>query len=342
MIKYIQVYKKIFEAQSQVLKSNSAFFRLIEWSKQSLINTSWAQIAFKLFFSIVLFIIKGTYLLLMTIYEFATSSITKFIRVTSMILTLWLISSWIYIITEKTREIDEYGDTAQDDIFGILYSIKNNFERYSILWSMNILCLFIILIKQLSFSSSLSLFNEVIKRITFDAVFFIILFINITIVFSFIINILFGITDEDFSTVSNSLLNSFLIMLGEKSSQDIVTFNTNIRNIFCAIFMILMILLLNMFVAIIGSHYFEYYTEIGDAKFNSIKLFINSILGDQDKLVYKSNQSWFIKSKNAVFRFLYSWVNQTAQNDVLQDFKDSQQIKKFTKSMNQLDRAINL
>ena len=159
---------------------------------------------------------------------------------------------------------------------------------------MNILCLFIILIKQLSFSSSLSLFNEVIKRITFDAVFFIILFINITIVFSFIINILFGITDEDFSTVSNSLLNSFLIMLGEKSSQDIVTFNTNIRNIFCAIFMILMILLLNMFVAIIGSHYFEYYTEIGDAKFNSIKLFINSILGDQEKLVYKSNQSWFI------------------------------------------------
>ena len=77
--------------------------------------------------------IKSTYLLLKTFYDFTTSSLTKFIRVTSMILTLWLISSWIYIITEKTREIDETGDTEQDDIFGILYSIKNNYERYSVL-----------------------------------------------------------------------------------------------------------------------------------------------------------------------------------------------------------------
>ena len=251
MIKYIQVYKKILDDQSQVLKSNSMFFRLIEWNKRSFVNTSWAQIAFKLLFNIVLFIIKSTYLLLMTIYDFMMSSLTKFMRFTSMILTLWLISSWIYIVTEKkTREIDEYGDTAQDDIFGILYSIKNNFERYSVLWSMNILCLFVILIKQLSFSSSLSLFNEVIKRITFDAVFFIILLMNIIVVLSFIINILFGITDENYSTVSDSILNWFLMMLGENSSQSIITFNTNIRNVLCSIFLILTILLLNMFVAI--------------------------------------------------------------------------------------------
>ena len=152
------MYKKILDAQNQVLKSNSMFFRLIEWNKRSLLNTSWSQITFKLLFRIVIFMIKSTYLLLKTFYDFTTSSLTKFIRVTSMILTLWLISSWIYIITEKTREIDETGDTEQDDIFGILYSIKNNYERYSVLWSMNIICLFIILIKQLSFSSSL-LFN---------------------------------------------------------------------------------------------------------------------------------------------------------------------------------------
>ena len=111
------------------------------------------------------------------------------------------------------------------------------------------------------------------------------------------------------------------MMLGENSSQSIITFNTNIRNIFCSIFLVLTILLLNMFVAIIGSHYFEYYMELGDVKFNSVKLFINSIIGDHEKYVYEADQSLIIKTKNAVFRFLYKWVNQAIHDKVIHDFK---------------------
>lgn len=89
--------------------------------------------AFKLILHVIKFLIKATYLLVETLYEFTTSSFAKFLRVTSMILTLWLISSWVYIVTEKTREVDEYGDTANDDIFGILYSIKGHYDTYAVL-----------------------------------------------------------------------------------------------------------------------------------------------------------------------------------------------------------------
>ena len=70
----------------------------------------------------------------------------------------------------------------------------------------------------------------------------------------------------------------------------------------------------------IGSHYFEYYMELGDVKFDSVKLFINSILGDPEKYEYEADQSLIIKSKNAVFRFIHKWVNKAIHDKVIQDF----------------------
>ena len=152
--------------------------------------------------------------------------VSNFLKLTSTILTIWLISLWICIITEKSIELDETGKVVEGSIFEILYLIKGNLDTYSTIWSINALWLFIIFIKQLNFSSSLSLFNEVIKRITFDTIFFIIMFMNIIIVLSLIMNILFGTTDSKFKNFSYSMLNSFLLSLGENSSLKIVTFST--------------------------------------------------------------------------------------------------------------------
>lgn len=58
---------------------------------------------------------------------------TKFAKLASMIITLWLISSWIYVVTEKSREVDENGNSVEGDISQILYLIKNNYDTYSIL-----------------------------------------------------------------------------------------------------------------------------------------------------------------------------------------------------------------
>ena len=257
-----------------------------------------------------------------------------------MIITLWLISSWVYIFTENSREIDEDGNTVVDNISETLYSIKSNYDTYSILWSINILLLFLILMSHFTFSSSLSMFYEVIRRCTFDAIFFILMFFNIILVLSLIFNILFGVTDEKFKTLLDSLLSVFTISIGDKSALETITFNKYLKIFVAAIFNIITILLLNMFIAIIGSHYFEYYFEHRSADFSSLRLFVNAILGDPKKYKDEKGQRWFVKAKNRMFRFLHKWANNVIEEDVKDDFGYTSGCKTWIKTMHAAEKDV--
>ena len=333
MIRVFKKYKEIFESQDRLLKSNSIIFRLLEWSKQSLLQQSWAHVWMKLTFWFVRFLIKGFYFFLLSVYQYSTSRVSKLARISSMIITLWLISSWIYIVTENSREIDENGDSIIPNIQETMHLIKNNYDTYSILWSVNILLLFLILVSHFTFSSSLSMFYEVIRRWSFDAIFFILMFLNIILVVSLIFNILFGISDENYKTLSDSMLSVFLVSIGERSALNTVTFNEYLRDFVAAILMVFTVLLLNMFVAIIGSHYFEYYLEQGSSDLSSLKLFVNAVLGNPKKYEDKEGQIWIVKFKNKMFRFLHKWVNNVIEEDVKEDFGNTQGCKTWIKTM---------
>ena len=90
--------------------------------------------------------------------------------------------------------------------------------------------------------------NFKIRRSTFDIILFVIMFMNIVFVQSLIMNILFGITDENFNkTLQNSILNVYLLSIGDNHPMSIVTFSTAIRNVFSSILSISTMLLTNMF-----------------------------------------------------------------------------------------------
>ena len=251
-----------------------------------------------------------------------------------------LISSWIYIITEKSREIDENGNTVEGDISQTLFLIKSNYNTYSTLCSINILLMFVILVNHFTFSSSLSMFYEVIKRCAFDAIFFILMYLNIIFVLSLVFYILFGITDENYKTLSDSMLNVFLISIGENSSLNIITFNSVLRNFWSAIFMMATILLLNMFVAIIGSHYIEYYLEQGNSDLSSLRMFINAILGDPEKYELNAKQTYIISFRNKLFLFIHKWVNNAIEDDVQEDFGNTQSWRDWVKGMHAAENDV--
>ena len=308
-------------------------FRLLELNRQSLMKATWAHVTLKILFSWIRISVKSIYFILLTIYEYATSRMTKFSKLASMITTIWLISSWIYVVTEKSREVDENGNSVEGDFSKILYLIKNNYDTYSILWSINVLLLFTILINNFTFSSSLSMFYEVIRRWAFDAIFFILMYLNIVFVLSLIFYMLFGVTDENYKTLSDSMLNVFLISIGGKSSLNIITFNSGLKYFWSTIFMITNLLLLNMFVAIIGSHYFEYYLEQDHSKLSSLRMFANAILGNPDKYVDREKQSLLFLFRNKVFRFIHRWVNNVIEDDVQEDLGNTQKCKTCIKNM---------
>ena len=263
-------------------------FRLLERDISSASDRSFSQEVWEYVFYIVRFFVKFTFLLLLSIYEYITKSIFNVMRVGSLTWTLWLISKWILIITEKEYEVDELGNTQENTIFSSVWSIKNNYDTYVLLWWINFLFLFISLTKYFIFSSKLSLFCEVIKRSSHDLGFFIFMYLNMIFVLALIMNIIFGITDEYFETILDLIMSSFLISIGRASSLKIKTFNTPLRDFFNGIFAIATLLLFNMFAAIITSHYFEFYLEQNDSEVSSVKMFMDAILKNsesyQDKI----------------------------------------------------------
>ena len=94
---------------------------------------------------------------------------------------------------------------------GRLYNVE-----HSILIFWNIMQYF-------SFSSKLSMFYEVIRNAFFDVTFFIIMQAIIMCGYALIGFMLFGISDEVFSTFSNSCLTLFQMIIGSKSVLNIST-----------------------------------------------------------------------------------------------------------------------
>ena len=335
-------YKEMLDSQDRSLRYSNMIFRLLERDISSSSDRSFAQEAWEYAFYIVRFLMKFTLLLLLSIYEYITKSIYNIMRVGSLIWTLWLISKWILIITEREYEVDELGRTQENTIFSSVWSIKNNYDTYVLLWWINFLFLFISLTKYFIFSSSLSLFCEVIKRSSHDLGFFIIMYLNMIFVLALIMNIIFGITDENFETILYSIMSSFLISIGRASSLKIKTFNTPLRDFFNGIFAIATLLLFNMFAAIITSHYFEFYLEQNDSKVSSVKMFMDAILKNSESYQDKTNDSWITKSKNFLLRYVFKWVYDATHTEAVKTFDNMKGSKIWAKNLKSVQKSIIL
>jgi hypothetical protein len=111
------------------------------------------------------------------------------------------------------------------------------------------------------FSSKLSMFSEIVEAAAFDVLFFLLMFIVIMIAYSIGARSVFGVANEDFNNIGSAILTNFLIIIGSYKIDDIRSINTLVLALYAISLLLVNLVLLNMFVAIIGSHYFEYYTN---------------------------------------------------------------------------------
>lgn len=87
----------------------------------------------------------------------------------------------------------------------------------------------------------------------------------------------------------------FMLVLGFVSPFDIVSYYEKVKIAYGIIINITSIMLLNMLVAIIGSHYFEYYLEQENVDANFFKIFLKSYLGDDQIEHPKETDSFWVK-----------------------------------------------
>ena len=210
------------------------------------------------------------------------SNIYILLDTVSISLTLMLIIMWIKIIANPQPEIDENGEW--DEVFGRVYDNAEYIIFYTQIYSINNLIRSIALMKYFQFSSKLSMFSEIMKSAQFDIIFFGLMFFIVMFGYSMAGNILFGIRNGIFSTLSDSLLTNFLYIIGAKSYDELDTLNDFGKYIYGISYLILNLLLLNMFVAIIGSHYFEYYSDnAGNEEMSIIKLIVQILFSEEIK-----------------------------------------------------------
>jgi ABC-type phosphate transport system permease subunit len=124
------------------------------------------------------------------------------------------------------------------------------------------------------------MFSDVLLRAQRDTSFFLIMFVAFTIAFSLIGNIIFGVSDFKFQDFGSSAFSLFLVAIRSINSNEIIFYSRTFTSVYGLVYLLITILLLNMFFAIIISHYIEYYTEQGYLKDSVIKLLVKSFLVD--------------------------------------------------------------
>ena len=204
---------------------------------------------------------------------------------------------WIQIITTNKIIIDENGESP--NVYGNAYKFSIHLNRYITVCAMNNLVRCLALIQYFEFSRKLSMFSEILSSATYDITFFAIMFIIVLVSYSLSTHILFGIRNEDFANIDECLMSCILIILGAYDIRDINTIDNTILRIVGITFLFVNLLLLNMFIAIISSYYFEYYAENSSSDQDSLpKLITRIIFPKEIEMLLKGNKNQMVQDKN--------------------------------------------
>ena len=256
---YLELEKKYLESQSDDMKINSIPFRILGFNKILYANQLFLSTFVTFIFRLFITFIRSLYQLLISLYRHTTSSIFALLDIVSISLIIASITIWIKIVTTNDFIVNSNGQSQT--AFDVIDLKTNYLIEYNTITSINTLLMFLNIMQYFSFSSKLSMFYEIMSNGLFDIVFFTLMQIIIMLGYSLMGYMLFGMTDENFSTIYNSCMTLFLMIIGNISIFDIVSTDYKILYLFGITFTLINVLLLNMLVAIYASHYFQFYSE---------------------------------------------------------------------------------
>ena len=295
-------FKTKLDSQSDSLKTNNIIFRLLKID----VNHSRGEIKSSLF-------CKKTIKCLFKYALRLISSIFKFIINLNNLVNLWcsilvciLASRWIEINTENTFEIDENAEAPE--AMEYVYLLQSLIDNYRMLWTIFAFCMFMKFIKFLDFSFKISIFFETVKSSSYDLLFIIPTFLLILFGYWLIGNSLFGLLDKSFSYVPTSFMSIFEIISGATKLEDIITYNKAILYVYGLALTFTMIILLNILIAIILSHYFEYYANQGDLDANFLKLFLKNFIEKESIQKINNKSGTFKQTWSKILKSFRNWV----------------------------------
>ena len=231
----------------------------------------------------------------------------------SIIITIMCIQIWIRINTKDAFIIDENGDAPGS--FKYVYEVVELMELYKLLSSLNVILFFMNIMRYMTFSSKLSTFYEILLKSISDIALFIAMFFITVYMYALVGHIVFGMTDETFESMSESTLTIFMLIIGNRSILQIETYYETIRTIFGVTLILTGVILLNMQVAIVGSHYFEYYLEQENVQSNFFKLFIESYIGSDQIQEPQPTDNFCKRLALHVKNYLIKWASQIVTID---------------------------
>ena len=143
------------------------------------------------------------------------------------------------------------------------------------------------------------MFSEIMKSAVYDITFFALMFIIVLISYSLSTHILFGVRNENFADIKECLMSCILIILGAYNVGDINTIDKPILRFVGITFLFVNLLLLNMFIAIISSYYFEYYAEnSGSDEDSLLKQIVRIIFPKEIETLLKGEKDQMLEDKN--------------------------------------------
>ena len=145
---------------------------------------------------------------LKALYNFVTSSIFYTVRTISVVLIILTILYWIQIGTASTFHVESDG-TTDENTFNIINSKVNLIIIYKRVTSLNVLCMIIISLRHLKISNKILILYEVFSDSLSEVTFFLMVQFIVLLAYSFVGHMRFGIVDEDYKTIGESILTLY-------------------------------------------------------------------------------------------------------------------------------------
>ena len=290
--------------QPERMKKSYILIRLLGIDPHIRESDSCWKIMFYFIKWFIFFICRFIYMIVKVSLNYCTVSIFNLAYLLQMMSILAQIVMWIRIFTEDEFTINQ--DGTAPGAFAYTNNVVESLLIYNIMVSSSMLLLSIHLISCFNFSSKLTMFYEILDRASFEILLFIIMFAIVITAFALMGFFLFGVSDSQFRSFGLSLVTLFLMAKGSVSSYNIHYSIPAVKHVYGIAFVATTLILLNMLVAIIISHYIEYYYHRGHLKFNIIKLIIRSFIEDKKPDGNEGSNS-FKKFVNYFYTRLYNW-----------------------------------
>ena len=122
-------------------------------------------------------------------------------------------------------------------------------------------------------------------------------------------------SNETFHTFSESVFTMLMIVIGQRSMFTVFSLNTLYKDLFGYSFILLSVLQLNMFIAIVGTHYFEFYLENGGTDRNSFKDVLRYYIDKQKSQNNAANKKCMQRLKAYVINKIDSHLSHESEKE---------------------------